>query len=153
MIKRQKTILGSVIKIDLLDGYHSYGRILKGSSYAIYDIRTKEELNPEDVIQSNILFIINVYKYGVTKGRWLKIATFPLEPELMILPLEFMQDMMDLNKFELYDPNTGDIALATKEECTGLERAAVWEPEHVEERIRDHFLGRPNQWVEMLKMK
>ena len=41
--------------------------------------------------------------------------------------------------------------LAIAEECVGLERAAVWEPEHVEDRLRDHFAGRSNRWVESLK--
>jgi hypothetical protein len=35
----------------------------------------------------------------------------------------------------------------------GLERAAVWEKESVEERLLDAFLGRPNAAEEHLKVR
>jgi len=35
----------------------------------------------------------------------------------------------------------------------GLERAAVWGPSHVEDRLRDHYAGRKNKWVESLRIK
>jgi hypothetical protein len=65
----------------------------------------------------------------------------------------FIQDELEPNKFELYDPNTGDIKPAKKVDCIGLERAAVWEAGHVEERIVDHFAGRTNKWVEDMRIK
>ena len=34
---------------------------------------------------------------------------------------------------------------ARPEEAAGLERAAVWSAEHVEDRLRDHFDGVPNK--------
>jgi hypothetical protein len=36
-------------------------------------------------------------------------------------------------------------------ECTSLERAAVWDTEHIEDRLEDYFNGRENKWVESLK--
>ena len=54
-------------------------------------------------------------------------------------------------KFSIYED--GKIRSASKEECLGLERAAVWEPSHVEERIVDYYAGRKNQWLESLKLK
>ncbi len=42
---------------------------------------------------------------------------------------------------------------ATTGECIGLEAAAVWEAEHVEDRLRDHFAGQLNKWVEQLRAK
>lgn len=38
-------------------------------------------------------------------------------------------------------------------EVEGLERLAVWDPEHVEDRIRDHYNGVQNIWVESLRLK
>jgi hypothetical protein len=32
----------------------------------------------------------------------------------------------------------------TAEECRELEQYAVWHPEHIEDRLRDHFEDRPN---------
>lgn len=62
-----------------------------------------------------------------------------------------MQDVMNSKLFSNYD--NGKIRRATKMACEGLERAAVWEPEHVEERLRDLYVGKPNIWVEQLKIK
>lgn len=39
---------------------------------------------------------------------------------------------------------------ATLDECAGLETAAVWSANHVEDRLRDHFAGKPNTWVASL---
>jgi len=41
----------------------------------------------------------------------------------------------------------------TRKESQGLEAAAVWEPEHIEDRLRDHFDGKPNKWLESLRIK
>jgi len=53
--------------------------------------------------------------------------------------------------FQIY--LAGHIRQASRAECEGLERCAVWEPEHVEDRLRDHFAGKPNVWVESLRLK
>jgi hypothetical protein len=152
-MKRQQRTVGAFLKIDLEEAYHTYARILKKPSFAFYDIKTKDNIENLDVLENlSILFIIAVYDDAVTKGRWIKIGKRPLEPSLKKLPLKFMQDKMKPSNFSLYNPNNGEIVPATKEQCKDLERAAVWEPEHVEDRLRDHFAGRPNKWVESLKI-
>ena len=40
---------------------------------------------------------------------------------------------------------------ASPSEIEGLECAAMWEPHHVEERLRDHFAGIPNATCLALK--
>ena len=67
--------------------------------------------------------------------------------------MKFIQDSLNPSKFESYNPNTGEITPSTKEECIGLERAAVWEAEHVESRITDFFNSRENVWVKQLELK
>ena len=39
---------------------------------------------------------------------------------------------------------------ATLDECAGLEVAAVWSAEHVEDRLRDHFAGKPDKWSSLM---
>ncbi len=151
--KRQKRTPGSIVKIDLGDGYHSYARILE-AGLAFYDIRTKEDITDmKRIIQKPILFITEVYNHAITKGRWPKVGKVPLEDTLKKVPLKFIQDPIKPEEISIYDPNTGNIRPATREECEGLERAAVWEPEHIEDRLRDHYAGVPNKWVESLKIK
>jgi hypothetical protein len=47
--------------------------------------------------------------------------------------------------------NFGEIP-ASLEECEYLEVAAVWDGHHVEDRLRDHFDGRPSEWVESMRL-
>ena len=82
----------------------------------------------------------------------IKMAETEVDEELR-LPLQFIQDELNPKNYQLYDPNTGQISKASKEECIGLERAAVWEAEHVEDRLRDFYSGVQNKWVEQLKIK
>jgi hypothetical protein len=152
MSKRQQRSVGAIVKIELGDGHHTYARILDKANYAFYDIRTQEEITDlYQIISRPILFIIAAYDDVVTKGRWLKIGKLPLEEFLQVLPYKFIQDKQKPENFELYNSNTGETKPASKEECKNLECAAVWKASHVEERIRDHFAGRPNIWVEKMK--
>jgi hypothetical protein len=154
MSKRQQRTVGAIVKIELGDGYHSYARILDKANYAFYNLRTNEEISDLNyIISKQILFIIAVYDDVVTKGRWLKIGKLPIEDSLQILPYKYIQDKQKPGSFELYNSNTGKSEPASKEECKGLECAAVWEANHIEERIRDHFAGRPNIWVEKMRIK
>lgn len=145
---------GAFIEIALSNGKFSYGRILGKACYAFYDIYSDSKITDLDFIKSSkVLFIISVYDYAITKNRWKIIGVSELNTVLQKIPLKFIQDDFEPTQFEIYNPNTGAIIPAKKEQCIGLERSAVWDPEHVEERIMDYFEGRPNKWVESLKIK
>jgi hypothetical protein len=145
---------GAFIEINLPNGKYSYGRILAKASFAFYNIYSDEKVTDLDRIgKSNVLFINAVYKYAITKSRWKIIGVSEIKSELQILPMEFIQDILNPTHFEIYNPNTGEIKPAKRADCIGLEKAAVWEPEHIEDRIIDYFEGRPNRWVESLKIK
>ncbi len=145
---------GAFFEIALTNGKFSYGRILGKANYAFYNIYSDSRITNIDLIRNNkVIFNVGVYNDAITKNRWKTIGLTELEQGLKKIPLEFIQDDFELNQFEIYDPNTGDMRPAKKAECIGLERAAVWEPEHVEERIIDYFEGRPNKWFESLKIK
>jgi hypothetical protein len=148
----QKRIIGSIVKIPLSEGYHAYARTLDEASFAIYDLKTNQDIMDLDhIISKPILFIIAVFKHAVTKGRWKNIGKVPLEERLQKLPPKFIQDPLDPGKFRIYE--FGTMRNATRDECQGLECAAVWEPEQVEERINDYYAGRKNKWVESMKIK
>jgi Immunity protein 26 len=140
--------VGAVIELDLQNGYYAYGRILEGADYGIYDYYSTQQIKSLDldaVINSPFIFIIAVYNHAINSRRWIKIGKVP-SSSLAQQPLKFIQDALNPKQFSLYDPITGSIKPASKHECTGLECASVWEPEHVEERICDHYAGRPNKY-------
>jgi len=143
--KSKKRNVGDVVKIFLGDGTHTYARVLLDASFAVYDSRVTEELPIEEVINRPVLFFVAVMDHAVRKGRWPILGHSPLEDQLRPSP-RFIQDPLDKNSFSVYE--NGHIRRATRQECVGLERAAVWEPEHVEARLRDHYAGRKNKMVE-----
>ncbi len=147
-MKKQQRTVGAFISICLPDERIGYGRILEKASYGIYDLISDKTISDIEIIQgSKILFIIAVYDQAVKSGRWQKIGTRPLEDHLTVLPLEYSEDAIKKGSYSIYDPNSGEFKAAVKEDCLGLERAAVWAPEHVEERILDHFNNKENVWL------
>lgn len=148
---RQQRTIGAVVEVIFEPGRKTYARILGEASFAFYDyIDTGQEISIEDIIAKPILFILAVYDDAVTKGRWKKIGKAPLDLSLQVLPCKFIQDGLNETKFEIYD--NGSIRPSSKAECLGLERAAVWEPEHVESRIADYYNGKPNKWELQMRL-
>lgn len=148
-MKRQQITVGSFFTIKLPCDKYGYGRILNNANYAFYDLFTStEETDINNIVNSKVLFIVAVYNDAINSGRWPKISKQPLEDNLKILPMKFIQNILNPTQFELYDPNTGETKKAKKEDCIGLEVAAVWEAYNVEERLCDHIAGKPNQWIE-----
>jgi hypothetical protein len=90
----------------------------------------------------------------VTKGVWLVAGTIDLTEADLASPVFFKKDPIN-GALSIYvsDAESGlsHERPATKSEIEGLECAAVWDPQHVEDRLRDHFAGRTNKWVESLR--
>ena len=147
----QERVVGDVVRVDLGDGFHTYARVLSEALFAFYDGRITEELALERILALPILFQVPVMDHAVKRGRWVIVGNAPLDDSLLNPPPRFMQDALRKNLFRIYE--NGQTRPASKEECIGLEREAVWEPAHVEDRLRDHYAGRNNKWVASLKIK
>lgn len=147
---RQQYKVGAIVKIPLGDGQHTYARILEPPLFAFYDALARDDLDVDTIITKPILFKVWVMRHAITSGRWLKVGHRSLDSDLQQSPFFFKQDALRPEIFTLY--RDGKEFPATREESKGLERAAVWEPEHVEERLRDYYAGRANRWVNLLKL-
>lgn len=145
---RPRRIVGSVVQVPLGDGSHSYGQILAEADFAFFDIRSSGPITAAEVVNRPVLFRVAVMNHAVTSGRWPIVGSAPIRSDLQRPQQKFIQDKLNPNQFEIYFG--GQIRPASREECAGLEAAAVWEPEHVEDRLRDHFAGRSNKWLESL---
>ena len=148
---RQQRTVGDLLKVPLDDRWHTYARVLPEPLVAFYDARTDGDLDPEHVITRAVLFRLWVMNHAITSGRWRRVATLPLERELLEQPVFFKQDAIDPESLSLY--RDGQEIPATRVQCAGLERAAVWEPDHVEDRLRDHYLRQANKWTESLRLR
>jgi Immunity protein 26 len=148
--KKIERTVGDVVAIPLGDGTYGYGRLLREPLIAFYKFRTTTVASAEDVMKAAIAFIVFVMNYSVTEGLWPVIGTAPLEADLVAEPLFFKRDPIS-GKLSIYKDSTAEEVPASRNDCNDLECAAVWEPEHVVDRLVDYFAGRPNKWVESMR--
>ena len=148
-LKRQQRKVGSIVKIPLEGGYHTYGRVLK-SGVAFYDARTKEELKAEEIINRKILFRTGIYDSVITQGYWLKIGKpIPLEAELLKPQIWYTEDLL-ADRVIIY--KDGKQIPATRDEVRNIESATIWDYASLEERLNDYYAGRKNKDVEFMQM-
>lgn len=150
-MKRQRWKPGAFIEIPIDSDMHTYGRLLKHPFIAVYDHTSEQSDCVEEIANQPVLFVIPVMDRAIKNGRWKIIGVAPCHSEIPI-PEQFMQDILNPNNCQIID-YLGNIRDATIEECEGMERAAVWDAKHVEERIRDHYAGRKNAYLESMKLK
>jgi hypothetical protein len=148
---------GQIVRIDLGDGTHSFAHVLAEPLIAFYDKAYQgEEPAPEVIAALPVAFTLMVMNHAITKCRWPVVGKVTPRSSINLTPPFCKQDVIT-GVFSIYQelPELAPFYERPAEigECLGLETAAVWEPQHVEDRLRDHFAGRPNLWVESLKPK
>lgn len=152
-MKRQRITIGSILELHIDNEYYVYAQILGNASYVFFDYKTPTPLTDFTPLETApALFIVAVYNDVITRGEWLKVGKMEVRDEFKILPLAYIKDTID-GSFRLYNPNTGEMWSATKEECRGLEVAAVWDSHHVEERIRDYYNNKVCDFVKKYTIK
>jgi hypothetical protein len=146
--KRVRRRIGDVVSIPLGEA-DALGLLLPHSKIAFFDARPGTGI--QEAIAAAPIFILTVIHGAVTTGRWRVVGHAEDRAAAIQVPPTFMQDPLKLDRFQLYDK--GEMRPATREECEGLERTAAWDPEHVEDRLRDAFAGVENKWVKSLRMQ
>jgi hypothetical protein len=150
-MSHEKYSPGAVLRIQLADGSFGYGRLRAFPFVAFYDFHTKERVSDlNEITSKSILFTLAVHES--VQDTWEIIGEMPLEESLKQPVVQFMQDVIDYRKCWIVD-SEGNEGPARPEECLGLERAAVWEAQHVEKRLLDTFMDRPNRSVEGAKVR
>jgi hypothetical protein len=150
--KRQRWSHGAVVVVPLGNGFHTYAQMLDDPEYAFFDCRTRKELLASIAAIHPVLFRLWVSGYAHTTGRWPKVGTAPVRAELQAPVRRYNQDALRPQDTRLtYDGCEGP--LGSVADCEGLECAAVWDPEHVEDRLRSHYEGVPCEWTLSLRPK
>jgi hypothetical protein len=151
--KKYRCIEGDIVRIDLGEGWFGYGRKLLGSVWAFYGFRSQAEITPEEVLKHPALFKVWADEWnGIKNRKWKIIEHVPLtEEESRPVPF-FKQDILDPTHIAIYmsdspglDSEKEEIP-ATWEQIQGLENMMIWSSSHIEDRLRDHFAGRPCKW-------
>lgn len=133
---------GTFILVPLADGTFGYGRVVKDPYMAFYDLRTPTpQFELDAVAGAPVLFTVAVNGSG--RGGWSAIGAAPLEGEVARPPRFFIQNAFDLRDCTIFEVG-GTSRPATPEECVGLEAASAWSTGNVQNRLLDHFEGRPN---------
>lgn len=152
--KRVKQRPGDVLKIDLGDGSYSYAQVGPEPVIIFFDGTYRTEQPPEEAVRDPVAFRICVMNYAVTTGLWPVVGRAELTTENAAEPFFYKQDSIS-GRLYLYHSSfaaTNFERPASLLECEALECAAVWEPEHVIERLRDHFAGRENRWLASMRI-
>ena len=123
--------------------------MLDSPEVAVFDLVTHSEIPPEGVGAYPVAFRVWIHKSAFNLGRWAKVDKSPIRPELAQLVPRFSQDRIRPTEFFIWIGP--DCRPATFTECENLECAAVWDPEHVEDRVRDHISGVSNKWVQSMQ--
>jgi hypothetical protein len=147
----QKHKTGAFVRIALADRSFGYGRLLESPYAAFYNYRTPSpDVDLDRIASHPILFKTAVRQLAL--DAWEFIGQRALEEHLAQPLVRFRQDIGDFRRCTIFD-TAGNRRAAEPQECVGLERAAVWEKEGIEERLLDAFQGRPNAAEERLKVR
>jgi hypothetical protein len=93
-----------------------------------------------------------VERSAYVKGGWGKPIRRLPESDLPPLPRFFWQDVTNKNNCKIIEPGVRSIT-ASPSECVGLEPQGIWAAEHLTSRILDTYAGRPNMFLESLRVK
>lgn len=151
-MKLKKEDIGNILQIQLDATTFALGRIIGGGFIEFYDKRLTAEITGDISDVGKVLFTLSVHKSWTKNEKWKVVGNNVAD--IPQAPLQFMQNMMNPLDIKIVDP-AGGVTPATKAEIMDkkLERVAVWEDNHIEDRLRDYFTHKTNAWVEHLKVK
>jgi hypothetical protein len=152
--RRQRWTKGAVVAVPLGEADFAFGQMLEEPEYVFFALRRPEVSlpTPEEVVAAPVLFRLWVMRQAHAGGRWSKMGQATIAPALAEQVLRFNQDPLRPTSIVLtYDGVSG--TPCDVDACKDVERAAVWDPSHVEDRLRDHFAGRQNRWEKSLRVR
>lgn len=151
--RRSKREVGDVISIPLGDGRTAFGVVLDEPLVTFFDICVANERFPSasEIAQKPVAFRVWVMNKPIVDGTWPVIGHVAVPAHLLEPPLFFKQD--PISGRVTVGHTASEELLPEHGQLEYLERAAVWSANHVVDRLRDHFDGRPNKWVESMRPK
>lgn len=140
-MRKKRLKLGDIYEIPLPNGKNAYGRLYKETTLGIYinQCNSINELTKEE----DYLFFVAVYKDLLQDGEWKVVGNRKFKnDEDAWAPPRCMVDAITKVGSIIY---RGIVSECTYDECKDLELAAVWDRQHVIDRL----MGDVN-WMEFL---
>jgi hypothetical protein len=130
--KKIRPKIGDVFEIALPNGKYAYGRVYHDASIGIY--RNISDTPGQPPIGSrDFLFNVGIYNDILSSGQYPLVGHDPFDKnESSWPPPNFILDPIS-GEYSIYFE--GEIRNASKEECQGLEEAAVWDIGDIVSRI------------------
>lgn len=129
--KRIKPQVGDIFEIRLPDNRFAYGKVFRDASIGVYEKIFSSPAEPP--INSSFAFIVGLYSDILKSGMWPIVSHEPFDSvEAEWPPPACIKDVIS-GGYSIY--HKGEIRASTAEECVGLEKAAVWDADHVIDRI------------------
>ena len=127
--------IGTILSIKLPNDKYAFARMFKDGVIGVYQ---KQSISQDDFPkEEEYSFFVGIYKFSLKK--WKIIGHKPFyDVDSSWPPKMFIHDVIS-DKYNIY--YKGEIKCSTKEECMGLECAAVWDTE----QIIDRLMG-DNKW-------
>ncbi|MCJ9750669.1 Imm26 family immunity protein [Neorhizobium sp. BETTINA12A] len=140
----QKIKRGDVYEITLGANAFAYAVALKKPLYGFFNKMFDHTVPIDEVAKADFAFRCCVADSAVKTGRWVKVGT--CKPDHICDQITFFTYDRISGKLSSYrESENGTDKPLSPDEARLLEPAAVWSGEQVEDRLRDHFAGRPNQ--------
>lgn len=124
--------VGDVVQVALPNGHYAYGRVLRDGAVAFYRVRSAGPGQPP-IGSREFDFIVGVYEDVLTSGTWPVIGKDPSsDPDEDWPPPESVTDPIT-KRVKIYE--RGQMRVGSEGEAGRLEPAAVWDSQHVLDRL------------------
>lgn len=131
-VKRRKQIkLGDVYAIPLPNGKFAFGKTFKDACIAIYKQLSDTLIDTPKT--EDYQFTVGVYKDVLQSGQWSIVDSRPFKNDDEAWPPPMCVIDSISGEYSIY--YKGEMRTSNKSECEGLEVAAVWEAQHIIDRI------------------
>lgn len=142
--KFQEEWKGTFLAIHV-DGGFAYGRVVRDTSLACYDLCSITVLPIEEIRKAAVFLVAPMTADFYLTAGWQVLGREPLDP-LLDQPVGFFRE----------DPITGEIDIYVEgrfvpyagEDLSKMERLAAWTPPHLISRLEHHFFGKPDKYAD-----
>lgn len=128
---RKRIKIGDVYAIPLPNKRYGFGRVFNDGGFGIYE-HIGENINDTPISES-YQFTVGVYRLALKSGEWTVVENRPFSHVDDSFPPPMCIIDSISGEYSIY--HKGEIRKATKSECEGLEVAAVWDANHIVDRI------------------